>query len=281
MIQPQRQPEMPDLRVVAVADLLLHEQHDAQRSEPLLQRLRTEGVLKNPPIVAAIPGEQRYVVLDGANRVTAAHSLGMEHIAVQVVDYEDPELVLDTWYHLIKGMPVEEFRDLLSRLPGIRTEEADLMHARALLARRESLAFVEYPHGEVCSLFAEGNLHARTQRLNDIVDLYKVRGRIFRANTDHLPSLLPLYDDITVLVVFPHYAPAEIVDLARVGAFLPAGISRHLIPRRALRINLPLAMLGSGASLEEKNRWLGDWMKQKVAAKAARYYQESTFLFDE
>ena len=53
MIQPQRQPEMPDLRVVPVADLLLHEQHDAQRSEPLLQRLRTDGVLKNPPIVAA------------------------------------------------------------------------------------------------------------------------------------------------------------------------------------------------------------------------------------
>ena len=281
MIQPQRQPEMPDLRVVSVADLLLHEQHDAQRSEPLLQRLRTDGVLKNPPIVAAIPGEQRYVVLDGANRVTATQALGMQHIAVQVVDYEDPELILDTWYHLIKGMSVVQFKELLAQLPGIRTEAADLMHARALLARRESLAFVEYPHGEVCSLFADGNLHQRTKRLNDIVDLYKVRGRIFRANTDHLPSLLPLYDDITVLVVFPHYAPAEIVDLARVGAFLPAGISRHLIPRRALRINLPLSMLGSGDSLEEKNRWLSDWMKQKVAAKAARYYQESTFLFDE
>lgn len=281
MIQPQRQPEMPDLRVVPVADLLLHEQHDAQRSEPLLQRLRSDGVLKNPPIVASIPGEQRFVVLDGANRVTAAQALGMEHIAVQVVDYEDPELILDTWYHLIKGMSVEQFKELLAGLAGIRTESADLMHARALLARRESLAFVEYPNGEVCSLFAEGNLHQRTQRLNDIVDLYKARGRIFRANTDHLPSLLPLYDDITVLVVFPHYAPAEIVDLARVGAFLPAGISRHLIPRRALRINLPLAMLGNGASLAEKNLWLSDWMKQKVAAKAARYYQESTFLFDE
>ena len=281
MTQPQRQPEMPDLRVVPVADLLLHEQHDAQRSEPLLQRLRADGVLKNPPIVAAIPDEQRYVVLDGANRVTAAQTLGMEHIAVQVVDYEDPELVLDTWYHLVKGMSVEQFKQLLADLPGIRTEAADLMHARALLARRESLAFVEYPHGEVYSLFAEGNLHQRTQRLNDIVDLYKVRGRIFRANTDHLPSLLPLYDDITVLVVFPHYAPAEILDLARVGAYLPAGISRHLIPRRALRINLPLTKLGNGASLDEKNRWLSDWMKQKVASKAARYYQESTFLFDE
>jgi len=40
-------------------------------------------------------------------------------------------------------------------------------------------------------------------------------------------------------------------------------------------------VLRSPASLAEKNLWLADWMKQKVAAKTARFYQESTFLFDE
>jgi hypothetical protein len=48
MVTHQRQPEMPDLRVVPVAELVLHELHDAQRSKPLLQRLQTHGVLKNP-----------------------------------------------------------------------------------------------------------------------------------------------------------------------------------------------------------------------------------------
>jgi hypothetical protein len=108
-----------------------------------------------------------------------------------------------------------------------------------------------------------------------------VRGRIFRANTDHLPSLLPFHDDVAALVVFPRFAPAEIIDLARVGARLPAGITRHLIPRRALRINLPLTVLSGGASLPEKNAWLMDWLKQKMASKTVRYYHESTFLFDE
>ena len=83
------------------------------------------------------------------------------------------------------------------------------------------------------------------------------------------------------LIVFPRFAPAEVMELARVGACLPAGITRHLIPRRALRINLPLEVLRSPVSLAEKNLWLADWMKQKVAAKTARFYQESTFLFDE
>jgi hypothetical protein len=277
----QRQPEMPDLQVVPVAELLLHEQHDAQRSEPLVLRLQTDGVLKNPPIVAPIRGEQRYVVLDGANRVTAMQALGIAHIAVQVVDYEDAELILDTWHHLIKGIGAEHFKRMLQAVQGVKIELADAAHARAQLARREILAFVEYLNGEVWTLQASGDLHQRTQRLNEIVDLYKVQGQIFRANTDHLPSLLPFYDDVAALVVFPRFTPAEIIDLARVGACLPAGITRHVIPRRALRINLPLTVLSSGASLPEKNAWLVDWLKQKMAFKTVRYYHESTFLFDE
>jgi hypothetical protein len=277
----QRQPEMPDLRVVPVAELMLHEQHDAQRSAPLLQRLRTDGVLKNPPIVAPIPGEQRYVVLDGANRVTAVQALGIVHIAVQVVDYEDAELMLDTWHHLIEGIGAEHFKRMLQAVQDVKIELADAAHARAQLARREILAFVEHLNGEVWTLHASGDLHQRTQRLNEIVDLYKVQGRIFRASTDHLPSLLPFYDDVAALVVFPRFTPAEIIDLARVGACLPAGITRHVIPRRALRINLPLTVLSSGASLPEKNAWLVDSLKQKFASKTVRYYHESTFLFDE
>ena len=272
---------MPDLRVVPVAELLLHEQHDAQRSEPLLQRLQTDGVLKNPPIVAPIRGEQRYVVLDGANRVTAMKALGIAHVAVQVVDYEDAELILDTWHHLVMGIGAERFKGMLQAVQGVKIELANAAHARAQLARREILAFVEYLNGKIWTLQASGDLHQRTQRLNEIVDLYKAQGRIFRANTDHLPSLLPFHDDVAALVVFPRFAPAEIIDLARVGACLPAGITRHLIPRRALRINLPLTVLSGGASLPEKNAWLVDWLKQKVASKTVRYYHESTLLFDE
>lgn len=277
----QRQPEMPDLRVVPVAELFLHEQHDAQRSESLLVRLRVDGVLKNPPIVAPVRGEQRYVVLDGANRVTALQTLGLAHIVVQVVDYEDAELVLDTWHHLVKGIDLERFKGILQAVRGVEIERADAVHARARLARREILAYLEFVDGEVWTLHASGDLHQRTRCLNEIVDRYKVQGRIFRANTDHLPSLLAFHDDVTALVVFPRFAPAEIIDVARVGAFLPAGITRHLIPRRALRVNLPLAALSGDRSLPEKNAWLMDWLKRHVASKSVRYYQESTFLFDE
>ncbi len=281
MTSHQRIPEMPDLRIVPVADLLLHEQHDAQRSEPLTKRLAADGVLKNPPIVAPIHADHRYVVLDGANRVTAIGMLGLRHLIVQVVDYDDPDLILDTWYHLVSGFPREEFNQALDSALGLCLESSDLMHARAQVARREALAYIAYPDNGVYTICAEGDLHQRALRLNDIVNIYKTRGKIFRANTDHIENLLPYYDDITVLVVFPRYEPAEIIDLARVGALLPAGVTRHVIPRRALRINFPLSVLGDDRSLPDKNAYLKDWLKHKVTAREARYYQESTFLFDE
>ncbi len=273
--------ELPDLRILPVSSLLLHEQHDTQRSEPLAMRLSTDGVLRNPPIVAPIPGEPRFVVLDGANRVTALASMGIPHIVAQVVDYEDEELILDTWYHLVSDLSREDFHRAIDGLPDVKLTASDLIGARAELARREALAYIVYPDGDVFTVQVEGDLHQRAARLNDIVDIYKTRGKIYRANTDHVDKLLPYYDAVTVLIVFPRYQPAEIIELARVGARLPAGITRHVIPRRALRLNFPLSVLRDNWPLIEKDGYLRDWLKGKMANKQARFYQESTFLFDE
>jgi hypothetical protein len=273
--------ELPDLRILPIEHLLLHEQHDVQRSEPLAMRLKADEALRNPPIVASIPGEPRFVVLDGANRVTALMSMDIPHVVAQVVDYEDEDLILDTWYHLVSDLPREDFHRTIDRLSGVSLTSSDLIGARAELARREALAYIVYPDGDVFTVQVEGDLHQRTARLNDIVDIYKSRGKIYRANTDHVEKLLPYYDAVTVLVVFPRFQPAEIIELARVGARLPAGITRHVIPRRALRLNFPLSVLRDDWPLVEKNGYLRDWLKGKMANKQARFYQESTFLFDE
>src|SRR5262249_2656108 len=96
---------LPELRFVPTEAVFPHEYHDAQRSQPLVQRLRETGVLKNPPIVTQVGDgmrvEPRYVVLDGANRSTAARAAGWPHLLVQVVRYESPAVELNTWYHAL------------------------------------------------------------------------------------------------------------------------------------------------------------------------------------
>ncbi len=281
MTHPRREIEIPNLQFVATSDLVLHEQHDVSRTAPLAERIKRDGFLKNPPVVALINGDGRFVVLDGANRTTSLSEMGIPHIIVQIVDYEDPELVLDTWHHLVAQVDRGEFAAEIQQIPGIVFEKADLLHARAALARRTAMAYLVRPDGEVLIARGEEDLHIRARLLNDLVDVYRFRGRIYRVNTDQLDQLKPYYEDVTALIVFPRYTPAEIIELARNGARLPAGITRHVIPRRALRLNIPLTVMAENKPLEEKNEWLQLWLRQKLAAKEVRFYQESTWLFDE
>src|SRR5258706_8850034 len=111
---------MPDLRFVAVDSLVPHEQHDQQRSGPLVQRLREEGVLRNPLVVAALADDDpRFVVLDGANRATAARLAGLPHLVVQVVRYAEPEVRLTTWHHALVGLSVPEIERTLGAVQGL------------------------------------------------------------------------------------------------------------------------------------------------------------------
>jgi len=282
-----RQAELPRLAIVPTASLMPHEAFDLKRSEPLVARLRAEGILKNPPVVAPIEDEDRYVVLDGTNRAVAMLALACPHIVVQVVDYDDPNLILDTWSHLVTDMPAEDFLNAVKSVDGLRIEIGTQLHARAELARRQATAYMMLPgipadHGHAAQLlYVAGDAHRRTAVLARLVNPYQLRGRIHRVSTDHLDLLTPLYDHITALVVFPRYEPSEIVELARQGAYLPTGITRHVIPGRALRLNFPLDKLFEDQPLEAKNAWLQEWVRGKLARVEVRYYQESTYLFDE
>ncbi len=272
---------MPVLRFIPIEDLIPHEQADQVRTEPLVQRLQAERILKNPPVVAPIPGESRYVVLDGANRVEAARRLGLPHLVAQVVDYEDPHLVVDAWTHVVSDGSPEDFFAAVREIEGIALEPSERWHARAELARRQALAYLICPRGDIYLVRAEGDLYRRTALLNRLVDIYKSRFRFYRTTTDQLEQIVPYYEHVIAVVVFPRYEPAEIIELARNGARLPAGITRHIIPYRALRINIPLEILAAPLSMEEKNAWLAEWFRRKLAAREIRIYEESVVIFDE
>jgi hypothetical protein len=279
---PANSSETPDLRIVPIELLVEHEYNDAQRTTPLAKRLEVEGLLKNPPVVAPLDDDPRFVVLDGANRTTALHTLGYKFCLVQAVQYEDPPVTLSTWHHVITGIALADYLSAIHAIAGLEMAPIDLLHARAGLARRELLAYTICADGRVFA--AQGqthDLHELNALLNAMVDTYKDRGRLYRAATDHLHEARQLYPDLTGLVIFPRYEASEVIALARDGELLPTGLTRHLIQGRALRTNYPLNELSSASSLEEKNARLHDWLKNRLSSKEMRFYGEATFLFDE
>lgn len=269
---------LPELLVLAMDRVVLHEDADERRVLALSQRLQAEGMVKNPPIVAAL-GDERFVVLDGANRVSALWRIGVPDLVAQLVDYANVRL--STWFHLVTGASSEGLLAALGGIAGLELKRSTLADARRALAARESLAYLVLPDEGVLELLAGGSLAARTEMLRRAVAVYKGRANIHRVQSDEIAALSDFYDEIAGLIVFPSYQPEDIIEMARQDAKLPSGITRHVIPLRALRINTELSFLWSDQQASEKNRWLAEWTRHKVQQREIRHYEEQTVLYDE
>lgn len=264
---------VPDLRIVAAESLHAHESHDSQRSRPLIERFRSDEYIINPPVVAPMD-ERDFVILDGANRCHALSALGFLHLPVQVVDAEGGQVKLDTWNHVISDWTEDALLDALRRLPGL------------LMSRGDGAAPVATIHlrgGEVLELAAvTGDAGARNALLCQVVATWQRNATLYRSVVNEQAQLREHFPGMVALVRFPNVKLADIVVAARERAWIPPGVSRHIIHGRALRINYPVARFAqNGRSLKQKNEDLQDWLREKLARRELRFYEESTWQFDE
>ncbi|HEX7588850.1 MAG TPA: hypothetical protein VF478_11085, partial [Anaerolineae bacterium] len=224
------------LRVVALDDVLLHEQIEKTRVERLVKRLEEDHLLKNPPIVSEYNG--KFVLLDGATRITALKVIGCCDVVVQVVDYEAPGMILESWNHMLLDAPVDELFTSLRAVPGLTVDPTSAASASAALERRDAIATLLLADGQAYALRTadNGKLPQQAKLLNQVVAAYEGRGEMYRVAHTDVERLLAEHGRLSALVVFPRYRPDEIRLLALNGAKLPMGVTRHIIPGRALRI---------------------------------------------
>jgi len=270
---------IPELRIVPADAIVVHEEVDSRRVLPLVEKFHQDGILKNPPIVAPLPDTERFVLLDGANRTTALWQMDVPHHLVQVVDYD--EVDLDTWAHLIVGGLTEKEFETRRKEIGLNLTYTNLDEAHYQLRYRQISAILSSPAGEICTLGRGHDLSTEAADLRQLVSIYSGLSAIHRVKANSLPELQPHYSNITALIHFPCYTPADIITLAHNGDKLPTGITRHIIPQRALRVNLPISVLADAQNIQDKQQWLETWLTEKLKQRQVRFYQESTFLFDE
>lgn len=264
----------PDLRIVLTENLHPHEEHDSQRAQPLISRLTNETVVINPPVVAPMGDNGQFVVLDGANRYYAFSHLAYPHILVQVAPYESGYVQLDTWRHLICDWDEKSLMEHLHKSESLEILEGQHHDAIAhILFHDEHLIALRVP---------VQNTHERNAALREVVRIYQQNAVLQRTALVEPEDIWQLHPDALAMVIFPHYEPTDIIAAAHHLAYLPPGISRHIIHGRALRINYPLDNLrDTSVSLEKKNENLQTWIREKLAKRQIRYYAEATYQFDE
>lgn len=274
-------PNIPNLRILPVESLILHEDHDMQRTLPLVEKLRAQGIIRNPPVVMPLKdGTDRYMVLDGANRVTSLHEMEFPHIVAQVVAPEDPNVNLQTWNHVVWGMSEKSLLASLRKVQGIELVKVNT---------KKSLDAPKYLPMQV--RFANGNFYiieetpsdlaTHINTLHQIVNTYKTRASLDRTSQTLIDTFKKVYTDLTALFLFPSFKIKTVLKLAGQNIVLPTGITRFTVSPRALHLNYPLHELSSGKPIEYKEEYLNHWVEQRVKKKGVRLYSEATFLFDE
>lgn len=267
------------LQIVPLERLRLHEDHDPWRARRLEVSLRHHGILKNPVIV--VEHDNTYVVLDGATRKTALEGIGVRDVLVQIVQYDDPTIRLDTWHHVLVGLPSSGLMTTLTRLSPLGSFTCDLpaLHA-GLNARRAAFGLVT-GEGSVIAYPAPASRGEQIRLLGEAVGTYRGRAEVHRAIAVDLPSLKAAHPGLDAIVIFPPFAPEDVTHCASNATKLPMGITRHVIVGRALGVNVPLDLLAGGQSLEEKNAWLHERLAGQLQHNRVRLYEEPTFVFDD
>ncbi|MEZ4666878.1 MAG: hypothetical protein R3E39_02970 [Anaerolineae bacterium] len=250
-----------------------HEDHDAQRSKPLIERLESESVVINPPIVSPM-GASQFLILDGANRFQAFRHLKYQHIIVQVASYDSGYVQLKTWRHLVCDWNKDAFLNQLFDLKDIQLYQGQ--HANAI-------AHIMFRDGQIYGLMTPiENTHERNASLRHVVNIYQQNATLQRTALTEPTDIWLMHPNAIAIVEFPQYQPADIIAAARFQAYLPPGITRHIINGRALRVNYPLSALRDTTyNLKEKNLALNTWIQDKLAKRQIRYYAEASYQFDE
>jgi hypothetical protein len=276
----------PVLRLVPVPSVRFHEHPERRRTEKLLARLSAEKMLRNPPIVASMsPGE--YLLLDGANRVSAFKDLALSHIAVQVVDYGDDQIQLRRWHHLLLEGGALDLRTAYAEIEGITLKPVPQSEVFRRLELREVFAAL-VDEGQSCwGLFPNRpddryDLQLLLRVLEQVVRAYEGRiqlERIKLADPSDIPEVFSGRDH--QLVLFPHFSKSELVQLVAQDLRIPTGITRHVIPGRALGLNLELGFLSELSDEQAKIEHFQAYLDQLQLEGRIRFYQESVYILNE
>jgi len=273
-------PNLPHLQILPLDKLILHEEHDMQRTLPLVGKLRAQGILRNPPIVMPLTDDSgRYMVLDGANRVTSLREMGFPHIVTQVVQPGDKNVTLQTWNHVVWGMSLRRFMKELRAVDTILVKQINPQ--KSVHPPKTAPALIRAVNGKTYLAITPPGSFDQVNALHGLVNCYKEQASLDRTSQTLVEGFKSVYSDLTALIIFPRFKIDTVLMLAGHNSVLPTGITRFTVSPRALHLNYPLHELSSGKPTAYKEAYLQHWIEERVKHKSVRYYAEQTFLFDE
>lgn len=272
-----------DLAILDVSALYLHEETIPELLEHLTLAIKSDRVVKHPIVVDG----KSHVVLDGVHRVVALRNLRINRVPACLVDYENPNIKICSWYRTLTGASPEKILALISKsdIATTRVEDFD----EDLIGVSPNVAAIRFINQTFLIRAKFGNVREAYDIIGRIEQSIKGSGLKVRYETerDAIEDLQKRRVDAVLCT--PRLNKSEIVKAALSGEVFASKATRHIIPARVMNVNVPLALLRDQKKpLPQANKELHSMLQERRLKKIppgnileGRRYEEELYVFEE
>ena len=268
---------------MSINELLLHEDENVERTAKLQERIRADGFLRNPVIVAkaAGPSQLHYLLLDGVHRISALRNLGCRDVVAQLIDYSSEGVKVEVWHQLIRGADPADLLMSLKRFFGKTLIQSPEAEANELRSKGQLLMHLLLKKGQSYVILQQSDLHSTTAKIREFLQILTSLGEVHRVHEDEAKPLLKSSPGATGTLFIQPLSKQQIIEISLSETKLPAGITRHIIPCRALGIAVDLALLRVELAKLDKSKLIKLIVNQRIDDERVRFYAEPSFVFNE
>ncbi len=228
--------QLVDVDLRPIGSVLPHEETITDLASRLSDQIRADGFQRDPIIV----DRENHVVLDGMHRLRALKELGARHILCHFVDYSSPEIRLERWARLLKGVKRES---LVAILKDSRIDRR--------VSLKEAIELVDGRSTPVAVL-TSGSCFVASSSFRSLAETFELVRRLDEASRamglkedfieeELIEEAIPNPGNVVILT--PRVEKKEVIEAAKRGRLFPHKSTMHVIGIRAVGVNYPLSEL--------------------------------------
>jgi len=197
----------------------------------LSNEMESEREVRDPLII----DEKDHVILDGMHRFNSLKRLGCRFAPCCLIDYDNPEIKVESWYRVFNIEQSEKLAEqLLEDFAVNYKREKDALTGSEIILANEGMRFVP------TQLIDDVQSARRAVELERAVSLKGCK-------VEYQPSIIAIQrwksGNAHFVIPLPTFTKQRIRELGEKEILLPHKSTCHVIPSRPLRIDVPLSLL--------------------------------------
>jgi len=269
------------ISIEEIGRLHIHEEIIPDVVDELVAKIEADGVFTNPVMV----DEKSLVVLDGMHRVAAVRKMGYRFMPVCLIDYGNSNVVLSSWHRLLSESPsLNDALAVVEKL-GLTAERTTWDTAYSCVEDRVANTAIFLK--EEC--FAIHGAHSNVKETYDLINMietqFRAKGCSITYDTADGAKQQVYSGKASAGLMTPSLSKEEVVQIALSGKVFPQKATRHIVPARPMRVDVPNEWLTGRIRLEEANNRLVELLSSKKIQRLAggqvldRRYEEELYIF--